>query len=402
MPSLTRRRGTYFGGGSSSGSSRHSDDSYDSNSTAPTSLHGGALPSRQRLTAALPLPKASSYDADPFAPCSVDARTSTATYASTLASVEELREDHDVFDLPADRQDVAESDVRPSSPSEFAECFPTTRRLFIKHDDMTSDGNMNLRVDTKSLVPGEEGQHVQLFHMRMHDLRAREFSVRRYCRDSGREVCHSTRKYTTPPTDRRPVIQRSVSAALASFRGAMPDMRRANSGPSPKCTIVRRDSGYASCSEVEDDDVASFMSSRSSKSSSAAPTPTNAIKLEFSNYAQLEMQCRGPRSSKHHDFQYWGTNYSWRRTAARDASGDAPSYQLISAETGRAVAHIAPDRQSPTQMQAEEAAGGWVPPCQMWITDQSVLHALTDVAEYVFPSPLLCPFLPPKHGPRWN
>jgi hypothetical protein len=49
----------------------------------------------------------------------------------------------------------------------------------------------------------------------------------------------------------------------------------------------------------------------------------------------------------------------------------------------KTVAHIVPETRAPGQVMADEAAGGWVPPCYMWISDRSVLEALTDVADVI-------------------
>lgn len=48
-----------------------------------------------------------------------------------------------------------------------------------------------------------------------------------------------------------------------------------------------------------------------------------------------------------------------------------------------AMAHIVQEVQSPSQIDAERRAGGWIPPCYMWISDRSAVDAVTDVAEYV-------------------
>jgi hypothetical protein len=45
------------------------------------------------------------------------------------------------------------------------------------------------------------------------------------------------------------------------------------------------------------------------------------------------------------------------------------------------VAHIVPETRSPTQVKADERSGSWVPPCHMWISDEKILEAQTDVAE---------------------
>jgi len=318
-------------------------------------------------------------------------RSSTETYASG-ASQEDIFEEPETYDPEYDvpeynvREEV-ETNLRPSTPSDFANYFPSSKRLFIRHDDTTYDGNMNLRVDIED-SHSKRKSNVQLFHMRMHDLKKREFSLRRYERQSGREVCHSSRKYTTPAAEKRPAaLTRSVSNAFASIRGGKPEFKRTNSGLSGHSSktvreIRRQDSGYGSSND-EAEDTDSF----SSKSS--IQIPTNTTKLEFSNYAQVEVKRRGAKSSKRYEFEYWGYSYTWKRVTEKDGQGKAVSYHLFKGEGGPAVAHIVPEMRSPSQIRAEDAAGGWVPPCSMWISDKSVLEALTDVADVIIATGLI-------------
>lgn len=358
----------------SSRSSHRSDQSRDSQSTAPTSIHHSPRPSEKFSAQG----RQFSYDAE-LTPSNSSPRSSIDTYASTVASLQELFEEpeevDDEYDLPEYKQETLESNVRPSNAQDFAHFFPTTNRLFIRHDDSTWDGNMNLRVDTE-VGSRHTKEHVQLFHMRMHDLKKREFSLRRYCRDSGREVCHSGPKYSKPMPERRPGLQRSVSNAFASIRGK-PDFKRANSALSAK-SLQRKDSGYGS-DEEEVDDVASFMSSSSNGKPKDQVQETNVTKLEFSNYAHVDVKC----ASKKYEFEYWGTNYAWKRTSEKTGQSKSISYHLVGGDSGQVIARIVPELRSPAQVQAEEQAGGWVPPCSMWICDKSILSASTasDVAE---------------------
>lgn len=172
-----------------------------------------------------------------------DPHHSVSTYASTTRSKADIAPEEPVFEVD-DREESFPSDALASTPSSFADLFPSTRRLLIRHDDVTIDGNMNLRVDT--VVPCRDGyqQDVILFHLRMYDLFSRKCSFRRYCRDSGREVCHSIRKEVNPPNDRRPVFRRSWSSMLASFR---PSSSGSNSHPGHAPVVdhlKRQDSGY--------------------------------------------------------------------------------------------------------------------------------------------------------------
>ncbi|EHK99137.1 hypothetical protein M7I_4969 [Glarea lozoyensis 74030] len=300
----------------------------------------------------------SNYEFSPTA--TYVARSSVETYASG-ASEEDLflepesyEEEYDAeYEVP-EYLEVVETDLRPTNPSNFADYFPSTKRLFIRHDDTTYDGNMNLRVDTEG--SSKKTGNVQLFHLRMQDLKKREFSLRRYERASGREVCHSARKYEKL-SEQRPALTRSHSQKSTK-------------------SIKRSDSGYGSIHE-NTTEVTDFMAELKAKSPSL---PTNTTKLEFSNYAQVDVKRRGKKSSKRYEFEYWGYTYKWKRVEEKYSGGKSVSYHLHKGE-GPAIAHIVPELRSPAQMHAERAAGGWVPPCSMWISDPSVVEALTDVAE---------------------
>ncbi|KAM0796081.1 hypothetical protein BDR22DRAFT_567082 [Usnea florida] len=121
--------------------------------------------------------------------------------------------------------------------------------FFIRHDSTTIDGNMNLRVDTKARELDGGKIDLQLFHLRMYDVKRREFSLRRYSRDSGREVCISSRKYTKPSVIRRPGLPWSMSNAFSSW------LSKSESKTSATTSLKRHDSGYDSFHEddiVED------------------------------------------------------------------------------------------------------------------------------------------------------
>jgi hypothetical protein len=288
--------------------------------------------------------------------------------------------------LPVYRRDVVEPNVRASTPQDFAKLYPSLNRLTIRHDEFTPDGNMNLRVDT--VVTGRRRTAIQLFHLRMYDLAKREFSLRRYSRDSGREVCNSKRKYTEPAAakaaDDRPTLKRSMSTALKTLSGGKPVLRRAKSGIA--AAPGRPGTGYSSCDGddelLHDRSNLSRLSldSRLTKGKAQRPLPTNTIKLEFSNYARVDVSRRGGKGNKRYDFEWWGHRYSWRRSVDRQLG--LVSFHLVrDGNTGAPVAHIVPETRSPSQVLTDRNAGGWVPPCFMWIADESVVDAVTDVAE---------------------
>ena len=299
-------------------------------------------------------------------------RSSAETYASTEPSEQDPAEDYPIYEEPEYQYGLYTPSAVPSTPPEFGEYFPSTRRLCIRHDD-TVDGNMNLRIDTE--IHTSEGRRVDLtlFHLRMHDLKNRDFSLRRYCRESGREVCHSSRRYTKPATERRPGLQRSMSNALASLRS------KTESKTSVTGTLKRQDSGYDSMSEDEGDDEVRRTFPK--EVSSSIPLPTNTTKLEFSNYAHIDVKRRGTKASKRYEFEYWGTDYAWRRVAKKDGNTKEISYHLVDTETSAVIAHIVPTPMTPIEAEEEDQKGGWIPPCSMWISDPKILSGLTDVAE---------------------
>ena len=296
-----------------------------------------------------------------------DYRSSQLTYASTVSSDDEEDEEEEEealqssYETPPERHAYFPSYAMPSTPPQFAALFPSTRRLQIRHDDTTLDGNMNLRIDVPSYPAYGQPHDITLFHLRMVNLRDRQFSLRRYCRDSGREVCHSKLKVAK---GRRPSIQHSLSSALMTL-GIKAD-NEANMG----VPLKRHDSGYHSIEETRKDALPSLSEQTSWTTS-----------LEFSNYAHLEIRKRGLGRLKHYDFEFWGGKYSWKPRKTRSARGPKVSLHLYRSSSSRPVAHITSDILTLRETYEEKLKGGWVPPCSMWISDRSLLDGLTDIAE---------------------
>jgi hypothetical protein len=302
-------------------------------------------------------------------------RTSVDTYAST--SEEDLGEDLDdmpEYQVPQYRHEPLPSDAIPTTPRDFAELFPTGKRISIRHDDATIDGNMNLRVDTQVEERGNRKQNYTLFHLRMQDLRTREFSLRRYCRESGREVCHSIRKYQKPPADKPPVLQRA-STALAS-------LVKTDSRPLTSAGLKRSDSGYESVPGMFEEETETRPKPVGYSAKGRALMPTNTMKLEFSNYAHLDVKRRGAKSYKRYAFEYWGYDYSWKRIVKKEDGHESISYYLVRDDDDKEpLAHISPVRLTAEEAHEEQARGGWVPPCYMRITDEQILRSSTDISE---------------------
>ncbi|KAF4122992.1 hypothetical protein GMORB2_6540 [Geosmithia morbida] len=298
--------------------------------------------------------------------------------------------------LPEYRASIIDPHVRPSTPDTFSHLFPSLDRLSIRHDDLTPDGNMNLRVDV--LVP-RSGRHpvtVQLFHLRMQDLARREFSLRRYCRDSGREVCSSKRAYAQPRPVSRPAIQRSVSSAMNTLRSPFQRSSSSSSSRSSASSSKRPSTGSSSIASTSWD-AASMRSMRIRTDSwsgdrppppASSLVPTDSIKLEFSNYARIDMtRNRGRHSSIRYDFDWWDHSYSWKRVY--DPNLGTTSFHLGRDGRGQTpVAHITPEVRSPNQVEEDEWAGGWIPPCHMWISDERLLEE-NDVADIIIATGLI-------------
>lgn len=304
-----------------------------------------------------------------------DPRDSVSTYASTTASAAEIPPKKQRYEVVDRLLETFPTDALPSSPASFAALFPSSRRLLIRHDDATIDGNMNLRVDT--VAPCRDGyqQNVILFHLRMYELFSRKFSFRRYYRDSGREVCHSARKAVSKTHDRRPVFRRSWSSMLASFRPG-------SSGQtiSPAGEFKRWDSGFGTSTHddsISTTDDAVDTGPRGEK----VPALEDTILMEFSNYAHVELKRRGPALSKRYEYEYWSTKYQWRKESCKEGDLRKVSYYLVNGRTSRTIAHIVSDILTPMEAVEEESKGGWVPPSSLWISDSSVYERMPDVAE---------------------
>ncbi|OAA57019.1 hypothetical protein SPI_07400 [Niveomyces insectorum RCEF 264] len=361
--------------------------------------------------------------------------------------------------LPEYRHDIVDGSVRPSTPHEFAQLFPSLNRMSIRHDEFTADGNMNLRVDITVPV-GSRRRPVsyQLFHLRMYDLAKREFSLRRYSRDSGREVCNSKLNFVDPAEKKnkagrlsrknseehnlkhwghnnennnnnnnsssrsgsntkvsgRPTFPHSMATALRSLGtiAAKPSFTRAHTfgslgqqhgqRPATSHSPYSNNSNKNNNSSHDDsEDVASIARPSSSSTPSffgrsrerSAPPPplrpTNTIKLEFSNYARVDVERRGGDGDHtRYEFEWWGHKYAWKRVAEKHLN--VVTYHLLRDDNGETpVAHIVPEMRSPNQVQADEEAGGWIPPCHVWISDPSVLEAMTDVGDVIISTGLM-------------
>ncbi|KIW66769.1 hypothetical protein PV04_06064 [Phialophora macrospora] len=294
-----------------------------------------------------------------------DPRASTATYASTVASEPESDTSKAPSLRPLMRHICYEPDALATSPAEFGELFPSTRRILIQHDDTTHDGNLNLRLDTELTVSRGHKVKLTLFHLRMYDLAERQFSLRRYQRQSGREVCNSKRKYLKPvaKSSSSPSARRSLTSTLTKM-----NLKTLKSKPRP---TTAQELGE----DEESDDDLNFLATQAEVK---ATIPTDSVKIEFSNYAQVQLD-RAKRGESKYDFEYWGERYSWRRNVYRDESELVFSFELVKLASGACIAHITPDKLSLRQARQEAAQGSWVPPCSMRLTEKDISNDLGDV-----------------------
>jgi len=312
-------------------------------------------------------------------------RASVETYASTIHSKENIQEEDEdempKYDVPEYTGRPHESSVIPATPSDFSELFPSRRRLTIRHDDSTLDGNMNLRIDTEVTAHGRESD-MTLFHLRMHDLKEREFSLRRYCRDSGREVCHSTSKQQPQKQAgmKRPSFQRSLSNALSSMR-----TKSESKAPTIE-SLKRNDSGYESMHSVDYD---KDDRPRTAGHDSRQPISNDTVRLEFSNYAHVDVRRTGVKGSKRYEFEYWGISYAWRRIVRKDSGCKEVSYHLTKVGSEQVLAHITPFSLTRAQVEEEHDKGGWLPPCSMRLEDNTLVRGQKDAVDVVISAGLI-------------
>ena len=353
----------------SSSDSGYSDRSHHSRSTAPTEQSDRPYLATRSDSS----PPCVYNDWDDVVYTSLkDGRLSSEGYASTVASDEDIGDGQIPCDGPEyDGEEISQGRLA-STPHDFARWFPTTRRLHIAHDDSTLDGNMNLQVYTDEPQINGRKMELTLYHLRMHDLKNRQFALRRYGRDSGREVCHSSRKYTKPAMA-KPGLHRSMSNALNNLRS------KSDTRTNTYSSIKRVDSGYGSLSE---EDIGVEEEDRLPKAHTSIPMPTNTTHLEFSNYSHVDVKRRGTKCSKRYDFEYWGDEYTWKRVCQRSGIITETSYYLVRNGTHMPLANISPAMQTSAEVEDEEAKGGWVPPCTLRILDEKIssLH-MNDLAE---------------------
>lgn len=299
-----------------------------------------------------------------------DSRRLSTSSVDTYASTDESEDEEEYSgskQSPKLRNHCFVPDAIPSTPPDFAQLFPSTRRLLIQHDDSTPDGNMNVRVDTEVITTSGKRRKMTLFHLRMKNLAERQFSLRRYARDSGREIVTSKRKYVKP--------------LPAEFQCGKPCFQRSHTDPVnnlSRKSSREQDSGYETDDE-DDDELEKSLRAFTLQSGIKATIPTNSIHLEFSNYAQVIVEPRRGSQGKEYGFEYWGEVYTWKRRLVRDEGEIIQTYDLVNANTGKKVAAMMPDALSRKETDFEASQGGWIPASSMRITQNGVTDDLGDV-----------------------
>lgn len=304
------------------------------------------------------------------------------------------------YEIPPYEPPTTRTEPRASSPYNFAEYFPSQRNLLVRHDETTFDGNMNLRIDTE-IQKDSHQVPITLFHVRMYDLKSRRFSIRRYERQSGREVCH------TNPSEEETSSEETLSEEEMTFNHASAASRAYSSGyrrrtasvgsirshtSASSMKSVREEADHADEEDAGDDSKttskieATILTTEVTTSKNKKPRlPTNTTRLVFSNYAKIDLSRRGRKKTKRYDFEYWGVAYSWKRITSQDGNDQRFSFHLYMKEdiSQTSIAHIIPQTLSREQVRAEAKDGGWIPPCSMRISDAKVLSAVTDVADVI-------------------
>ncbi|TQS35659.1 hypothetical protein Golomagni_03914 [Golovinomyces magnicellulatus] len=345
---------------------RQSYDSHDLRSTSDTTLNCEASSKDQAQVGTLISKKTES---EVLPTMLVTVRSSIETYADSddnLDLINEETRDDDFYPLILEKYSKAiMMKLRATNPTNFAEYFPSSRILSICHDILSHDGHMNLRIDTECFNRREV---VQLFHLCIQDLKKRQFSLRRYERTSGHEVCKTMRRYI----ETAPVLPRSLTTALAHIK--------LSSSPSNILQkLLHDDKSYKSRSTLDN-------SSRLNSNSKLVPT--NIIHIEFSNYAQVDIRCRESRFGKRYEFEYWGHQYVWRRISKHGANFKQDNYYLYRSGYAQIIAYIVPELQNAWRRYQEQKRGNWIPPCGMWISEAVAIEG-GDVADVIIAAGLV-------------
>jgi hypothetical protein len=147
-------------------------------------------------------------------------------------------------------------------------------------------------------------------------------------------------------------------------------------------SLKRNDSGYTSMhsSDLDEDDRSISVAQDGKPQEAVDP---NSVRLEFSNYAQVEVKRVGAKGSKRYEFEYWGVGYAWKRVVRKDSGFKQVAFHLTKTGGDRTLAVIEPLDLDGQEAKEERLSGGWIPPCEMQITDDKIIRSGKDVADSV-------------------
>lgn len=266
-----------------------------------------------------------------------------------------------------------EPEVAAATPQEFGDLFPSSRKISIRHDDTTFDGNFNLTLETSVSLRDGTSLVLTMFHLKMQDLERRMMSFRRYSRYSGREVCNTTCAPRKAQITKRPTLKKSFSSALANLKLSMPSKMSVPATPA--------NDEFSEAGDDEDGDEEENESDEEETIEEEAERPDSSeISLDFSNYAHLKLSKRHKKKRPLYEFKYWGTRYTWTVNESVSGSNHGRTYQLLKADSTNVLANIVPQPQTAREAHLEDIKGGWVSPSLFWIDDENIARK-ADVAE---------------------
>jgi hypothetical protein len=113
----------------------------------------------------------------------------------------------------------------------------------------------------------------------------------------------------------------------------------------------------------------------------------NSVRLEFSNYAQMNVSLT--KDKKRYEFDYWKYSLAWKRVV--DKSTHETSFHLIDRKhnNSKVLAYIRPIPLTDCEAEKERLDGGWIPQCMMWIADDGIVNGSKDVADAIIASGLI-------------
>lgn len=257
-----------------------------------------------------------------------------AEHIETIPFEDEVLDDTSMIDPPEDVPELFGTDAVPVSEYGFKALFPSIQQPYdIRHDSSTSDGNMNVRIDTVATTASGREEKLILFHLRMYDLKTRDFSLRRYCRDSQCEVCTNSRKTKRQQQAMKPSFARSLSNLVPKSISPKSDPKTKS-----RSSLERQQSGgIDQASDAQEMEVGSATRKESPKIADLSDT----ISVQYQNYTQIDVS-RSRFGSHNYDFQYWGENYSWKRVTRNDFDLRITTYHLVRRSNGKPLAHITP------------------------------------------------------------